>query len=190
MSISEWSASVWVAAALGPIAGVLVYGFIRDHRGRSLLGILAAGALHLVFALLVPKHEPAPKGPTLVEIELLEPEPVERPELPPPVEAPEPPEPEPKEAPEPPKELKKVKTPKPRKPRVKRVEKPTPEPEAKPAGPKRFDASQLNTGKGSGIKVLSGSLGGSTLEGDPNNRNKDRTPGRKTGQGQGQGPGR
>ncbi len=173
LPLDHWPASVWVAIGLAPFAGSLLYGFVKESKERSWIGLAAAIAAHLAFVLLVPFAEPTPDDPvpSVIELEIYEP-PKEPP--PPPPE----PEPEPIEEPVP----TDVETPKPPEPqarpkkRRKSPPKPTqePPPNQEPPAPKRFDMSQLNSGSSSGVTVTPGSGGGSTLDGDPKSRGKGR----------------
>lgn len=190
MPMFDWPASVWVGAAMAPIAGYLLYGFIKANHERAAIAIVAAAMVHVAFALLVPIPPPAQEGPpALMEIELLEPaaaraEPATAPEPKPEIE-PDVPDPE---TPEAAKELNKD-PPKPRKKRLERAKKPTQDAAKTPPGPKRFDASQLNPNGTSGINVRSGPGGGSTLQGDPLNRGSGRDAPKRAGNGKGAGPG-
>lgn len=168
-SIAHWPASVWVAIGLAPFAGSLLYGFIKESKERSWIGLAAALLAHLGFVLLVPFAEPEDEDPVprIIELEVYTPP---EPEPPPPE-----PEPEPEPELEPPTEVPQAETPKPPepkrpKPRRKRAPKPSqPAPENDtPPAPKRFDMSQLNQGSSSGVTVHAGSGGGNTLDGNPN----------------------
>jgi len=181
MTIDAWPTSVWVAAALGPLGAYLLYGFIKESKGRSGIALAVAAAAHVAFVLLIPAAPPKrAKPPRVMEIELVAPEPPPPPPPTPPEPKPEP-EPEPTPQPEAPEVEPKPPTPdvppepKPRKARKTKTKPKTnaePAQTPKPAGPKRFDLSQLNLPGDSGVSVNHGSGGGDTLGGDPRNNGK------------------
>lgn len=168
LSILHWPTSVWVAIGLAPFAGSLIYGFIKESKERSWIGLAAALGAHVAFVLLVPLAEPEEEDPIARVIELevyTPPEPTPTPEPEPavePIEAPSAaPSTEPPPAPQPKQRRK------PRRPRPTQQSQPAPANDSPPA-PKRFDMSQLNQGASSGVTVHAGSGAGSTLGGDPN----------------------
>ncbi|MBL4689489.1 MAG: TonB family protein [Nannocystaceae bacterium] len=170
MFTDVWPTSVWVAAALAPFAGYLVYGFVKESKGRSGVAIAAAAVVHGGLMLLVPQARPkTERPPRVMEIELVEPVQALPPVPEPPALEPPPPDPErevPQLAPDPvPK-----KTP-PRQRKAKPKRKPDPKPE-QPPGPKRFNLGQLNSGEQSGVTVHHGSGGGDSLDGDPRHSGK------------------
>lgn len=172
--LDQWPTSLWVALGLAPFAATLLHGFVRESKSKSWFGIAAATAGHAAFLAWVPRVEPATTArPPAPKIELYD-----VPEAPEPETEPEPePEPALETEPEPvPAERPKTRRQKPRRKDSKQPnQRPAPDAPASPeppAGPKRFDMSQLNQGAASGVTVHSGSGGGSTLEGDPRNRGR------------------
>ena len=176
VSFVHWPTSVWVAIGLAPFAGSLLYGFVKESKEGSWIGLAAALGAHVAFVLLVPLAEPEDDDPVpeLIELEVYTP-----PEPPPPPQTPEPepvveteapPEAPTAEAPQPPEPKPRRKT---RRPRNPKPDQPAAANDA-PSAPKRFDMSQLNQGASSGVTVHAGSGGGSTLGGDPNGKGNGR----------------
>lgn len=142
------------ALALAGLALYLGFEFVRRAGPRGAVAVVIAALAHGALALWIPRLEspPPPPKPPPINVELIprneppDPEPV--PEAEAPVSAAEPEttreKPEPRRAP-----------PKRRPPPSSSAPADT-----EPAGPKRFDLSQLNSGPSSGVTVVAGEPGG------------------------------